>query len=408
MHLTFRNVNDAFYSLVKGFAERTLPITESPSRNGPVLKCQEPMIITFTDPRERVLRNAERNCNPFFHLYEALWMLSGRNDVAPLEYYVKNMKSFSDDGYTLNGAYGYRWRKSRVDSVNSCGDACYTRKDQLDILVEHLRNKPESRRAVLQMWTVEDDLMKIDSSKDVCCNTAAYFSLRDSLVPHNWSSEKLSRKIDQEYEMAGLARQDGDAADASRRYELIGLYKQGYQKKELVLDMTVTNRSNDLVWGMLGANVVHFSFLQEYLASMLGVGVGHYHQMTNDLHIYVNNNSGFHPEEWLQDTSWVTEYPAVCEHTIGGASPETTDTEVQQFVNDNWNSSAAEEILSDAMRLWEDPFLEFVARPMCLAHHAYKRGEWTNAFRLVDQVQAVDWRTDARAWLERRKEAKSA
>jgi hypothetical protein len=35
--------------------------------------------------------------------------------------------------------------------------------------------------------------------------------------------------------------------------------------------MTVTNRSNDLCWGMLGANYVHFTILQEYLAARLGV-----------------------------------------------------------------------------------------------------------------------------------------
>jgi thymidylate synthase len=82
-------------------------------------------------------------------------MLAGREDVAPLAYYAKNMLNYSDDGHTLNGAYGYRWRHA---------DTSVEPRDQLEIIVEHLQNKPESRRAVLTMWDVEDDLMQIDES----------------------------------------------------------------------------------------------------------------------------------------------------------------------------------------------------------------------------------------------------
>ena len=52
------------------------------------------------------------------------------------------------------------------------------------------------------------------------------------------------------------------------------------------LDMTVCNRSNDAIWGMLGANVVHMTYLQELVARCLGLSVGYYHVMTNNLHIY--------------------------------------------------------------------------------------------------------------------------
>jgi hypothetical protein len=52
------------------------------------------------------------------------------------------------------------------------------------------------------------------------------------------------------------------------------------------LDLTVFNRSNDLMWGMLGANIVQFSFLQEYLAHVIGVPVGKLHQISTNVHIY--------------------------------------------------------------------------------------------------------------------------
>jgi thymidylate synthase len=55
---------------------------------------------------------------------------------------------------------------------------------------------------------------------------------------------------------------------------------------DLQLDMTVCNRSNDAVWGMCGANAVHMTYLQEFVARALNCQVGRYHVMTNNLHIY--------------------------------------------------------------------------------------------------------------------------
>ncbi|HAH51913.1 MAG TPA: hypothetical protein DCL80_11935, partial [Balneola sp.] len=104
---------------------------------------------------------------PFFHLFEALWMLAGRDDLAYVQQFNKRIEDFSDDGVTLNGAYGYRWRE-------------YWKKDQLDLLIEHLTNHPDSRRAVLQMWST-DDLQKIvkdPTCKDVPCNTQIYFKIK--------------------------------------------------------------------------------------------------------------------------------------------------------------------------------------------------------------------------------------
>lgn len=42
----------------------------------------------------------------------------------------------------------------------------------------------------------------------------------------NWSVDKLRRKANQEWELAGLARQDGDKADAAKHTELARLYDQ--------------------------------------------------------------------------------------------------------------------------------------------------------------------------------------
>jgi hypothetical protein len=146
MHLHFRNCNDAFTTLVEMFRDpaRFLPegtaacFVRSPSRDGDVITIEEPVTITYENPRERVLFNAARDANPFFHLYEALWMLAGRDDIAPLVWYVSDFGRFSDDGKRQHAAYGYRWREQFGF-------------DQLDWIVSHFKKDPTSRRVVLQM-----------------------------------------------------------------------------------------------------------------------------------------------------------------------------------------------------------------------------------------------------------------
>jgi len=193
------------------------------SRNGPVLKVPGPVSICYERPEERVMFWPERDANPFFHCLEALWMLAGRNDVAFVAGILPRMASFSDDGLTLHGAYGYRWR-------HQFGY------DQLPKIAQALKEDRYDRRQVLSIWDAVGDLGT--QSKDLPCNTQVYFSRTDNGT----------------------------------------------------LDMTVTNRSNDAVWGALGANAVHFSMLQEYLATMIGCHVGKYWQVTNNLHLYLEHH----------------------------------------------------------------------------------------------------------------------
>ena len=43
-----------------------------------------------------------------------------------------------------------------------------------------------------------------------------------------------------------------------------------------------------MLWGAYGANAVHMSVLQEYVATALNVSIGTYTQMSDSLHIYEN------------------------------------------------------------------------------------------------------------------------
>jgi thymidylate synthase len=389
MHVTYRNVNDAFVGLVGLFADtnegpkRGDIVCRGPSRYGEVLYINEPMTITYTHPRERVLFNAARDANPFFHLYEALWMLAGRRDVAPLMYYNKRMVEFSDDGEVLNGAYGYRWRHHIHHDItdNPECDTTNIHTDQLQVIINHLRANPTSRRAVLAMWNVEYDLLKVDTSKDCTCNLNVMFSLRCGPCQACGGRGYIQRL---EQHPTGLLVNMG--TQACSRCNGQPANKPNY------LDMTVTNRSNDAIWGLLGANYVHFTVLQEYVANCLGVDVGMYHHFSNNLHVYTNN---WKPEEWLVEQPRA--YPGTA--TIPLVQDQATfDEEVKALVQ----QYSGHEPMAQPFREYKEPWLRTVAQPLLDAWLAHKKHTNTALSLHAASCAAPDWRLAATMWLQRR------
>lgn len=384
MHLKTRNVNSAFKELIEVFTKQSInhepEIVKEKTRNGNVLKIEEPVTITYSHPRERVLINKSRNANPFFHLYESLWMLAGRNDIAPLAVYNKKMLDFSDDGKTQNGAYGYRWRNAFHEAVMGSGwsqRSGWSQSDQLDILVKHLQQQPNSRRAVLQMWNVDDDLLKINPrpkylgggewetdgvppTKDCCCNLSVMFSLRKVEIP----------------------KTPNPLVPDSVHYEL---------------DMTVTNRSNDLIWGCLGANYVHFTILQEYMAARLEAEVGVYNHFTNNLHVYDWN---WKPEEWLASHDNHNPWSGGYDKYNLVKDPNIFEVEVKEFVE-----TFSKPMEYSHTTCYREPFLQMVAAPMMRTFHLYKskdRMTKLDALVEVQGIQDVAWKTACLDWLQNR------
>lgn len=417
MHLKTRNVNTAFRELVSIFNDpengpEGCSVRKLPSRNGPVLKIDEPVTVTYERPTERVLFNGARDANPFFHLYEALWMLAGRRDVAPLAYYNSAIASIaSDDGVTFNGAYGYRWRAAagKPSLYTDGGDPKrpnalrgYVRPgvDQLRVLVEHLKVEPESRRAVLQMWNIEDDLLKIGVKCDDCDGTGfhRYPDFPNGKPNYSDSAACLGCR--------GQGRIGGGSKDVccnlSVMFSLRGDRNPEYKDGEPLpsLDMTVTNRSNDLVWGLLGANYVHFTILQEYLAANLGAAVGRYHHFTNNLHAYESN---WKPVEWLgvdpyDDGGYEGEsdaYPILKTVPLV-KDPPVFEREVIAFVERHSKDAFGTD--------YQEPFLQTVAQPMSMAFHYYKRDQLEEALTVAESIKAEDWKVAAKGWLTRRVE----
>lgn len=336
-NLDVRNVHEALPAALDLITRHG---KERDSRNGPVLVMDGPVTTTYRQPRERVIFWEQRDANPFFHLFESLWMLAGRNDVAYLTQFVNSMSQFSDDGVVFHGAYGFRWRQMFVE-------------DQLKVIVEALKKNHDDRRQVLQMWDVDIDLG--GKGKDLPCNTHIYFSVN----------------------------MDG------------------------ALDMTVCNRSNDIVWGAYGANAVHFSILQEYMASFIGVPVGRYFQMSNNYHGYLKTVTPLIQADILlhapdphrvHDSNPykvldITPYPLVSE----GMPMERWDEELKIFLESGHSLMGCKE-----------PFFKKVATPLAEAHSLYKKSHkclklFEEVQRVIDKCEAQDWKVACSEWIERRK-----
>jgi thymidylate synthase len=304
------------------------------SRNGPVLMFPEPVTTVYTCPEERVIFWPERDANPFFHLYEALWMLAGKNDVASLTRYVPRMKDFSDDGVTFHGAYGHRW----INHFNI---------DQLDLIIGNLKHNKDDRRQVLAMWDASADLHCLWDDehcnlKDLPCNTHAYFSVN---------------------------------------------YNGG-------LDMMVCNRSNDIILGAYGANAVHFSYLQEYVARFVGVPVGTYRQVSNNFHAYKNNDL----EKLKPLLGGPCDQPyhdEACSHVplVNATDKEEWDAQLELFLKSGDSAGM-------------DLFFRKVAGPIVKAHSLYKSSKDINRFNAVHAllcgVKDTAWRRACQQWMQRR------
>lgn len=117
--------------------------------------------IDFDSFRLPVLQ--KRAINPFFALTEFSWIIMGKNNLQPLNFFVKDYSKYSDDNQTLNGAYGYRLR-------------AYFGKDQISDAIQELKQNPYTRRVVLNMWSVDDLL---SDSKDLPCNISLMPKIRD-------------------------------------------------------------------------------------------------------------------------------------------------------------------------------------------------------------------------------------
>lgn len=354
MHV--RNVNEALAEGMRLLARRG---EHEQSRNGEVVVLPVPLTTVTYQPTERVLFSPARDANPFFHLYECLWMLAGRDDAASLNHYIKDFGArFADDGgKTIHDAYGHRWRESFGF-------------DQLNVIIDKLRANPGDRQCVLQMWDCSqedhhsDDLLGDWKARP--CNTHVYFRVR---------------------------REQGLTLDAQIQAET------GDIESVPVLDMTVCCRSNDAVWGAHGANAVHFSFLQEYMAGMIGVRVGFMYQVSNNYHGYVDVLNKIGEPENVDGCDYYSD-GSICPMSIGNVW-SAWDNDLRKFMR--WHDTLWDDGRSDHV-YYTNRWFDHTVMQMTWANYHRVKGDLEAAIINAQAVEAHDWRTAAVEWLQRRQD----
>ncbi len=300
------------------------------SRNGPVVTIEEPVHLKLHLPRERVLFDPVRNANPFFHVMEFVWMMSAVPDLTWIQQFNSRFSDYSDDGKTLPASYGYRWRE-------------HFDVDQILMVIDMLKKDPTTRRAVLGMWDPQFDLSSDpEFGNDKPCNTHIYF-----------------------------------------RY----LPDRG-------LCMTVCNRSNDLIWGALGANAVHMTMLHELIATGAGLKVGTYNVLTNNLHMYSARDDY---AEIIKTIAPVDPYQDMGLSTLpllgAGATVVEFFLDAEKFVDQTKPGNQ-----------YRTQWFRDVAYPMYMAY-TERKAKVGDGNRHIELIKAEDWRQACSEWVQRKAKA---
>jgi thymidylate synthase len=215
--------------------------------------------------------------------------------------------------------------------------------DQLQYVIRELKHNPESRRATLVMSDAKD-LMRIrQGTVDTPCNTGVYFDRRDGK-----------------------------------------------------LNMTVLCRSNDAIWGTFGANAVHFSMLQEYIAAGVGVKMGVYRQFSNNFHLYPAN----FPHDLFEAAEEAKRHDYYS--VMYNVEPMPMVQNFRQWEIELF--TFMEDPLA-APQEYSEPFFREVAVPMYRAWYVRKTKQGTG-LEEAQQIAAPDWRIACTAWIERREAKK--
>jgi thymidylate synthase len=140
-------------------------------RNSPRGQAEREIIgysARLENPLQRFCRHPGRRQNIVFNYAEALWYLSGRNDLEFIGYYAPSIACYSADGVTLPGTgYGRRLLHFGTGGLDQVARA-------LDILAH---DDHDSKRVFLQIFDAGEDLYR--RNIDVSCTLGLQLLLRE-------------------------------------------------------------------------------------------------------------------------------------------------------------------------------------------------------------------------------------
>lgn len=229
---TFETLDDLLMGVYQDLIERPFSIKTSRGDTCEVIGVN----LTLTNPRARLSRSEVKG-KAFSPVGELLWYLSGSNSLEFIQQYIPHYKKETDDGVTIFGAYGPRLYNM------------HTNINQIDNVKALLKEKPTSRRAVIQLFDAAD---LVGTHKEIPCTCTLQFLLRENR-----------------------------------------------------LNLHVSMRSNDAYMG-LPHDIFAFTMLQEIMAVTLGVEMGSYNHSVGSLHLYDNDRQQV--EQYLYEGYQSTKY----------------------------------------------------------------------------------------------------
>jgi len=171
----------------------------------------------ITDPKDRRIINKERRWKEGYAEAEWQWYLSGDPNIEVLgDIYGKVpeiWKRMANEAGNVNSNYGYQWERT----------------SQLDIIIDMLKTKPDTRQAAISIYDAKEIS---DYTNDTPCTYAVQFTIVNNR-----------------------------------------------------LDMCVTMRSNDLWYGFCN-DQYQFSKLQEMVSDRLEIETGVYYHFAHNMHLY--------------------------------------------------------------------------------------------------------------------------
>ena len=209
MKNTFRNANEAYECLHDKIIQEGIDFGNT--------KALFNVGFYITDSKDRKIINKERNWKEDYAEAEWQWYLSGNRSVSKLEEIYGKVpeiwKRMADYTGCVNSNYGWQWKRN----------------DQIDYVIDLLRQQPDTRQAAITILDMkEHDTFTFDTP----CTYAIQFT-----IVHGR------------------------------------------------LNMCVTMRSNDLWYGFCN-DQYQFSKLQEMISNELKIEMGTYYHFAHNMHLY--------------------------------------------------------------------------------------------------------------------------
>ena len=153
-------LNSTFSKIMRDGEE----IASSKGKNSEIRNAQ----LVLNNPRAR-LSISESRSRLISCVGEFFWYLSGSDSIEFIEYYISNYKTFID----------YK-EDEETPALGAYGPRVFGEQNQFKAIERLLREKPDSRRAVISIYD-KNDVFREDN-RDIPCTCSLQFFIGDNIV----------------------------------------------------------------------------------------------------------------------------------------------------------------------------------------------------------------------------------